>query len=248
MSSLLCRISNAFYDIQEILRRITPIEYCETCIPEDGGNCHSLNGTLIIDSNAFIYGQLSFPKCDGSGVGTTINGDGINTGYINADTGYIHELTVDHITIKGGSFGPTGQAGPTGPAGANPVDVLEEFLPGYTPWPTTGVDTTILQITLPTAGVWQAIAKLSLTNDGQFIDLYSVVYGIDASSLTADYYTPMAPLQIISFEYVQVFQVTTPPETISFNITLIYENDLLNSGFIDEASTSLTAIRLGSVV
>lgn len=247
MSSLLCRISNAFYDIQEILRRITPIEYCETCIPDDGGNCHSLNGTLIIDSNAFIYGQLSFPKCDGSGVGTTINGDGINTGYINADTGYIHELTVDHITIKGGSFGPTGSAGPTGPAGNNPIVFLQEFLPGGdTPWPPSGDTTSIITIDIPTAGVWEILAILSLSNNGVFIDLYSVVYGIDTSSLTSEYYTPMAPFQIMSFEYVQVIQVYAP-QTISFNITLTYLDDF-GQGYIDSNATTLTAVRLGAIV
>lgn len=238
MSAFICKINNAFYDIQEILRRITPIEYCETCIPDDGNNCHSLNGTLIIDSNAFIYGQLSFPKCDGSAVGTTINGDGIKTGYIDANTGNIQDMTVENLIVTGGFTG----------AGMDSVIVLQEYLPGFTLWPTTDVQTTIIEIDIPKKGVWQAIGKLSLTNDGQFIDLYSVAYGINTSFLLTNYYTPMAKFQDLPFEFVQVFEVTSLPFTISFNIVLTYANDPLNSGFIDENFTSLTAVRLGNTV
>lgn len=219
-ASLTCKI-------EEILRRITPIEYCNTCIPD--GNCHSRNGTLIIDSNVFIYGQLSFLTCDGSAVGTTINGDGINTVSLNANTGYIHNLTVDHIS--GGGF---------------VIDVLEEFLPGNIDWPNTLVETTILEIDIPTTGVWQAIAKLSLTNDNEFINLYSVTYGINTFFLSANYYTPMAPNQDVSFEFIQVFKVTTLPFLLEFKITLDYEN-VPNTGYIDVNRTSFTAVRLGDV-
>lgn len=243
MSTLLCKISNAFYDIQEILRRITPIEYCHTCIPDDESNCHSMNGTLIIDSNAFIYGQLSFPKCDGSAVGTTINGDGIKTGYINADTGYIHDLTVDYLTIKKGG----GMTGATGPAGNSKIDVIDVNLTGDEPWDDDGISKTILTVDLPTAGVWQIIVKLSLFNDtGNFLNVNSVTYGIGTDTLTTSYYTPMAPTQYLSYEFVQIVQVTLAPETVDFNVTVEYNPDV-SRGVFSVDYTNLTAVRLGDI-
>lgn len=77
-SSLLscCCASNSV-DLSEILRRITPIDYFPGFIVES--TCPSQKGTLLVDSNQFLYGQLAFPQCDGTGVGTVIDGSGIST-------------------------------------------------------------------------------------------------------------------------------------------------------------------------
>lgn len=85
-SSFICSVNNSFNDIQDILNRITPIDYYNpVSTTEDGGTCPSQKGTLIIDSNQFIYGQLSFPTCAGGDVGTIINGDNIATNNLNVE-------------------------------------------------------------------------------------------------------------------------------------------------------------------
>ena len=66
-------------DLSEILRRITPIDYFPGFLLENEPSCPSQKGTLLVDSNQFLYGQLAFPKCDGTGVGTVIDGSGIST-------------------------------------------------------------------------------------------------------------------------------------------------------------------------
>jgi len=78
-SSLLscCCASNSV-DLSEILRRITPIDYFPGFLLENEPSCPSEKGTLLVDSNQFLYGQLAFPTCDGTGVGTVIDGSGIS--------------------------------------------------------------------------------------------------------------------------------------------------------------------------
>jgi hypothetical protein len=81
-SSLACCCANSSLDISEILRRITPIEYYSGFLLPGEDACPSTKGTLLVDSNQFIYGQLAFPLCDGTGVGTTIDGNGISANNI----------------------------------------------------------------------------------------------------------------------------------------------------------------------
>lgn len=78
-SSLSCCCASNSVDLSEILRRITPIDYFPGFIVEDENVCPSQKGTLLVDSNQFLYGQLAFPQCDGTGLGTVIDGSGIST-------------------------------------------------------------------------------------------------------------------------------------------------------------------------
>jgi hypothetical protein len=78
-SSLSCCCASNSVDLREILRRITPIDYFSGFLLENEPSCPSQKGTLLVDSNQFLYGQLAFPKCDGTGVGTAIDGSGIST-------------------------------------------------------------------------------------------------------------------------------------------------------------------------
>lgn len=215
--------------IQEILRRITPINYTTELLSLGNEYCPSSKGTLLVDSNQYIYGQLYFPTCSGGGVGTIINGDRISTSVLDATTIYTQNII--------------------GPTGSSEIEVLVVDLAGETPpWANNGIQDPILSITLPNAGVWEIVAKFSLYNDTDvFLDLYSVTYGIDTETLTTSYYTGMATTQFLSYEFVQIVQVTSPPEAFNFNVIVEYD-ELVGRGVIFGDNTSITAARLGDVV
>lgn len=128
----------------------------------------------------------------------------------------------------------------------NGIDVIEAYLPGYTPWPTSDVNYTLMEIVLTDIGVWQLTARLALSNDGSFIDLYYVAYGVNTSYLSTDYFSPMAPFQDLSYEMTETVQVSSVPRTVRFQIRLIYD-DPNGSGLVDEIRTQFTAVRLGDL-
>jgi len=84
-SSLACCCASTSLDISEILRRITPIDFYPGFIVDDNATCPSQKGTLLVDSNQFLFGELSFPTCDGTGIGTTIDGNQVATNLIIAE-------------------------------------------------------------------------------------------------------------------------------------------------------------------
>lgn len=241
-NSVLCAIQTCNADIQQILRRITPITYTTELLSLGNEFCPSSKGTLVVDSNQYIYGQLYFPTCSGGGVGTIINGDMISTMTI-----YTQNI-IGVSGTSGGSTGPTGSVGPTGNVGNSEIDVLVVDLAGETPlWANSGIQDPILSITLPKAGVWEIVAKFSLYNDTDvFLDFYSVTYGIDTETLTTSYYTGMATTQFLSYEFVQIVELTSPPETFNFNVIIEYD-ELVGRGVIFGDNTSVTAVRLGDV-
>lgn len=108
-SAALCTLQTCKTDIQQILNRIIPISYTTELLTVGNDVCPSSKGTLLVDSNQFIYGQLYFQTCSGEGVGTIINGDNVSTSVLYANTIYTQDL----IGLSGGSFGgPTGSIGP----------------------------------------------------------------------------------------------------------------------------------------
>ena len=126
---------------------------------------------------------------------------------------------------------------------------LEVYLPGYTPWPPDLFNTDLLELTIPTTGVWQFTGRLSLSNDGSFIDLYYVGWSIVVGGivgLAQDFYTPMAPFQDIPFEITEIVQVNSAPIIGRFRILLSYD-DPSGSGLIDEIRTVFSAVRLGDL-
>ena len=79
-SSLSCCCASNSVDLSEILRRITPIDYFPGFI-NDENPCPFYKGTLLVDSNQYIYGTLAFPICgsDPTQFGTVIDETGIST-------------------------------------------------------------------------------------------------------------------------------------------------------------------------
>lgn len=104
--------------IQDILQRITPLEFNINLLGLSRETCPSSKGTLVVDSNQLIYGQLYFLTCSGEGLGTVINGDSISTNHVTATTIYVENLTGPSGI---GVTGPTGSMGPTGNVTGIPV-------------------------------------------------------------------------------------------------------------------------------
>lgn len=99
-SALTCQILDQKIDIESILQRITPIQF----VP-------NLTFLRYMEDMTFLTGQS---------LGTLTVQSKIECFDIEADTGYIHELAVDTLTIGGvtGLYtGPTGYTGNTGPTG-----------------------------------------------------------------------------------------------------------------------------------
>ena len=82
-SSLSCCCASNSVDLSEILRRITPIDYYPGFI-NDNEPCPTYKGTLLVDSNQYIYGKLAFPICGSDPIrfGTVIDDTGISTGNV----------------------------------------------------------------------------------------------------------------------------------------------------------------------
>jgi hypothetical protein len=108
-------------NIQDILQRITPLEFTPNILALSSEICPSSKGTLVVDSNQLIYGQLYFLTCSGEGVGTVINGDSISTNHLTATTIYVENLTGPSGGSGAGATGPTGGVGPTGNVVGIPV-------------------------------------------------------------------------------------------------------------------------------
>lgn len=87
-SSIACCCASASVDLQEILRRITPIDFFPGVVVDPDAVCPSQKGILLVDSNEFINGQLAFPTCDGLDIGTVIDGNGVSANNIIATDVY----------------------------------------------------------------------------------------------------------------------------------------------------------------
>lgn len=102
-SALTCEVIDQKNQLEEILQRITPIEF----VPN-----------LSAFETMFLTGQ---------NLGTLTVQSSIECFHIDADSGYIRELAVDSIVIGGftglytGPSGPTGSTGGTGPTGIQGV-------------------------------------------------------------------------------------------------------------------------------
>ena len=99
--------SNAI-DLSEILRRITPIDYYPGFLLEENVACPSDKGTLLVDSNQYLFGQLSFLSCDGQSTGTVIDGDGITANSVVGNTIYVGPSLAEINTIGGNLNLPAG--------------------------------------------------------------------------------------------------------------------------------------------